>query len=364
MAYSTRRTRRSQPLIAAFIAFGLFAVGYQFYETPEVVAEPVIPAPSAVSSVLTATTNGTWNFSALNFEFLPELPSNAPSFLPALAASLAITPAQLASLLLWQDTRLSPTAETTQTVFQAKIDEFAKSVAGTPSPTELKGVATALLASFALDPEKPHYNARSHNLAAVLRENSSAASSGTLVYELLALHWTKPGVNEVHRVQIFERGNILPGFITWKEGAWSLYGLEMTVRGAGLKNYGPVNSLGAQGLALRIVAVPEALIWNAVAPLTSNADAAAVTILRETARRFQIPLRQLEENIKAIAPKQSALSELPRTQIRSPWAFGQCFVPPADFVMIKRERIPSIDTHLPYPEILAARAVNRPPLSD
>lgn len=367
MAYSTRRNRSSQPLIAAAIAFGLFTLGYQFYESPEVEVEPVIPAPNAASSLITVTENGTWDFSGLGFEFLSEIPPDAPPFYPDTAVSLEITPAQLATALLWLDTRASPFSIATQETFRAAINEFTKPVEETPNARELKEVATTLLASFAADPERPRYNARSHHLTAVLRENSWAASSGTLLYELLSLKLVLLEFADVHRVQIFERGHILPGFITWKQGAWYLYGLEMTVRGTGLKNYGTVNSLAEQGLALRIVATPEALIWNAVAPLASNAEAVAVTILRETARRFKIPLRQLEENITAITRKESGpsvLSELPQTQIRAPWAFGHCFVPPGDFVMIKRDRIPTIDTHLPYPEIIAARAANRRPPSD
>jgi hypothetical protein len=364
VAYSTRRPKSSQPLIAAFLAFGLFTVAYQFYDPPEPEPTVATPAPPSYSKLVRSDSGTDWDFSAFKFEYLSESESLGHTFRSALVNSQSVTREQLSAILIEQNTSPSSHASTIQNTFLNGFNSFLLAPEISTDPMELKQRAISILSSFAPDPESPHYNAQSQSITALVRSGSWQSSTGTLVYELATLSQLPTLDSWQDRVQIFERGHVLPGFMKWKHEAWHLYGLEMTVLGHGLKSYGTVSSLADQGLAIRIVSAPETLIWHAVSPLSSNAESVAISILRDTAERYNIPLRQLEENLqRAIQRRQDnpTANALPQTQIRAPWAFGKCFVPEGDFPLIKRDRIPSVDTTLPYPEILAARAINRRP---
>lgn len=364
MAYSTQKPKISQPLVAAFLAFGLFIVAYQFYDSPK--PEPIIatPAPSAVSTLLRPGPKAEWDFSAFDFEFTSDPESINPPFDVARFQSQSITRQQLTAVLIGLSTRQASNAASARNTFQQHFDSIMSVQSTTTDPIALKQISADLLSSFSTNPQTPNYHAQNHSITALIRSGAWQSSTGTLVYELVTLRQLPSLDDWQTRVQIFERGHVLPGFMRWKDDAWQLYGLEMTVLGQGLKAYGPVPALPDQGLAIRIVSAPEALVWQAIAPFTRNADAVAIAILRDTAQRFDIPLRQLEENIKQQIQRQQADPAHPllkQTRIRAPWAFGTCFVPDGEFQLIKRDRIPAVDTLLPYPEILAARSVNRRP---
>jgi hypothetical protein len=354
MAYSTRRRSTNQPLVAALIAFGLFALGYFFYTPPEPAAMVEPPAPVVPSRLLSYAPDGTIDFTTAGFEFTKYAPTDHAVFWSPVLETRRITRHQLIDALIWRDTELATDQTTLHPELLARLEALPPT--GDFDPFSLKTTAVTFLTSFAADPTSPHYNAQSRHLAALYRHGSWQASTGTLVYALVSLQQGPPFDSAPHPVLVFERGHVLPGFMKWTRGAWHLYGLEMTVRGHGLKTYGAVSTLGEQGLAVRI--------WTAVAPFATNADAVAITMLKETARRFQIPLVETERNVQAQAAGDPPLADIPTTQIRAPWAFGRCFVPPGDLPFIKRDRIPLVDTMLPYPEILAARAANRRPAPD
>ena len=365
--YRNRPRDSRTAIFTALIGFGIFAVIATFYEPSRSSTEDADSQPPPFEA-LAITDDRQFDFGDLGLSFDPSRWPEQVPLSPTIFATSNIAPDALIDALLQHDTQASAQGSEVRADYRAKLDALSPSQVATLSPRDIKAVAEQILVSFT-PPDTaglPAYNAASRTLASIRQRGSWQCASGTQVFQLTALRQPADALFEKHLVQIFERGHVLPGFMRWRSGEWHLYGLEMTVRGAGLKSYGATALLGTQGLALRIVSIPEALILTALSDYATNASAVAVKILRDTAQRYAIPLAELERNVQAelqAAAAAQAANDNPTDAVRATWAFGRVYVPEGDIPLIFAQTIPLTDTHLPFTEILAERAAQRETLS-
>ncbi|WP_221033157.1 hypothetical protein [Actomonas aquatica] len=226
-------------------------------------------------------------------------------------------------------------------------------------PSDLERAPPELLKTRALEFIRPQigdgaerparYNAASASLSRVVRTGTWQCHTGTQLFFLSALRLPADAFRRHHFVLIYERGHVLPGYLRQINGTWFLYGIEMTVLGAGHKPYGPTPRLAERGFDLRIVSAPEALTLQAVGPYLTNSATLATHLLRRTAERYDIPLADLERNIRASEQRTQrtttgstaagADTNIRQPALASPWAFGRAEVPEGDRPMLTAERL-------------------------
>ena len=274
-------------------------------------------------------------------------------------APLRITPQDLASLVLLAENRITREDNASRLAVDAVLESIDPGSLLEQQPERIKEIAIdAFLQGLGPGDLPARYNAASHTLAAVQRAGSWQCSTGTLLFNLAALRLPADRFRAHHFVLIYERGHVLPGYLRRVRDAWRLYGLEMTVIGAGRKDYGPTADLARRGFALRIVRAPEALLVQAVGPFITNGNEVATDVLRHTAARYDIPLAELERNIRDSSALQSnptePSAENPTPVMRAPWSFGRVDVPPGDRTMMRLERLDPRNHSLSFSELLRA----------
>ncbi len=281
--------------------------------------------------------------------------------MPGLATPpLHVTPADLARRFLLTEQELTGGTDDDRQQLETSL--------ATIDPATLHRQPPELIKQAALDVLRPRlgpgdlparYNAASASLAVVQRHGSWQCNTGTSLFFLSALRLPADAFRGQHFVLIYERGHVLPGYLRRRDDGWHLFGVEMTVLGAGQKRYGAVATLAEAGYALRIVQAPEALAVQAVGPYVSNGNELATHVLRRTAARYGIPLADLERNIRdSLALRANATAAAggagdPPPALVAPWAFGAGNVPPGDRPMMKRDWLNPRNNQLSFTEVLA-----------
>jgi hypothetical protein len=350
-------------IITALIGFGLFALVVKFYPTSSSPASlPADLAPPPTASLIEITSEGAFDFSKLGIDFNFDVGDEPSSLERNIAGTSRIRTDELIQRLVHEDTSQAVDRDRIRPEFLTVLNRVVPEESVFETALKIKQAAESLLVALGPAGAQPSYNRSSQTLSALIKSGTWQGSSGTLIYHLVALRQLPRSILDQNLVQIFERGHVLPGFMRWRNGEWQLYGLEMTVRGGGLKIYGPTASLGSRGFALRIVAAPESLIAAAFANDSTNAEAVALKILNETATRYGFSLRELEGNLQATgATKLSAQPNeyIPRSRVRAPWAFGEALAPTGNHPFPFVNQIPLIDNLVPNTEIMAVQIATK-----
>ncbi len=319
-------------------------------QSPDPSPSPTPPPSAAGPSTATAR--------ATTFQLdLPPLEERSPP--PELPADwlhhppYTLTPDELTTQFLATEFSATRGGAAARTQFAAMLEALDPALLAGQTPERLKQRATDFYLAHLGSGDRPaRYNAASSALATVLQEGSWQCHSGTLLYFLAALRLPPDAIRAHHFVFIFERGHVLPGYLRRANDQWHLMGLEMTVLGAGRKYYGPTTQLANAGFALRIVMAPEALTLQAIGPYLANGSTAAVHVLRRTAERYDIPLADLERNVRAFAADTSDTPPSGQALI-APWSFGVVEVPPGDRPMMRCERLDPRNNRLSFSQVLA-----------
>ena len=270
---------------------------------------------------------------------------------------LFMTPRDLAQLVLLSESMITRADNASSLAIDAVMQSIEPSALAQQPPERIKEIVIAALLQGLGPGDLPaRYNSASNTLASVQSSGSWQCSTGTLLFQLAALRLPADVFRAHHFVLIYERGHVLPGYLRHVRGAWRLYGVEMTVIGAGQKDYGPTANLALLGYTLRIVAAPEALLVQAVGPFVTNGNDVATALLRRTAERYDIPLAELERNIRDSAALQPESTEpattTPGPVMHAPWSFGTANVPPGDRIMMRLDRLDPRNHALSFSELL------------
>jgi len=101
-----------------------------------------------------------------------------------------------------------------------------------------------------------------------------------------------------HQVVVLESGHILPAVMQLNENAWQMNGIETTVAGKGIKNYGKVSELDKLPEPRRVLRADYFLLMLALGDKVENLAELQTTMLKQTAAQYGIPLEKLEESVQ------------------------------------------------------------------
>ena len=294
---------------------------------------------------------------------VPALQLRQPSVLDSTLAAqltqdpLVIAPTDLARLVLLAENLITRADDGVRLAIDSVLQAIDPGTLSGQPPERIKEIAVdAFLRGLGPGDLPARYNSASTTLATVGRDGSWQCSTGTWLFQLAALRLPAAEFREHHFVLIYERGHVLPGYLQWTRERWHLTGLEMTVIGAGRKRYGPTTDLARVGYALRIVDAPEALLVQSLGPFITNSAEAATAVLKRTAARYDIPLAELERNIRdsaaLLAESAAPGRDTPRNVMLAPWSFGIANVPPGDRLMMRIDQLDPRNRAISFSELL------------
>ncbi|PIU00786.1 MAG: hypothetical protein COT74_02480 [Bdellovibrionales bacterium CG10_big_fil_rev_8_21_14_0_10_45_34] len=163
-----------------------------------------------------------------------------------------------------------------------------------------------------------------------------------------------------NQVVVLENGHILPAFMQREENAWSMKGVETTVAGKGIKNYGKTSELDKPPEARRVLRADYFLLIVALGDKVANLSELQNVMLQKTAAQYEIPLEKLEESVKAVqvayqqkikerqenagSAADDGNSTVTGSAEENSWigelAFGETNVPEGDQPRIKMDEVP------------------------
>ena len=167
-------------------------------------------------------------------------------------------------------------------------------------------------------------------VADVFKSSKLTDRSGTLTFflTLLPRFQTSKEFNHQNWVLIFEKGHVLPGFLTKEGRDWHLFGIEMTASGDGLKNYGLTKALDQP---IRVVDATLALQVIAKEPLYSvNSTIASrvlIKALEVTGKRYGISTSKTEQKVALVLSESSVPNPL---TVSTLFGFGSVEMPEGD----------------------------------
>jgi hypothetical protein len=147
--------------------------------------------------------------------------------------------------------------------------------------------------------EPVDYVFESNTIPDIFSDSSLQCYSGTSLFEVVARrHYGNDNYHSLNRVIIFEPGHVLPGFMVKVKNRWRLYGVEMTVSGRGMMDFGWTDEIK---LPIRVV---DANHWIVTEIFQEDLDPKqiepmATDILEYTAQRYNLSLKTLEAAIES-----------------------------------------------------------------
>ncbi|MEW6057128.1 MAG: hypothetical protein AB1540_10990 [Bdellovibrionota bacterium] len=156
-----------------------------------------------------------------------------------------------------------------------------------------------------IKPNSFDYLVSADSLVDVLKNGAAQCYSGTILFESLyrRTHSVQQFI-DANRVVIHAPGHILPGFLVKESDLkWRLYGIETTVNGRGIVDYGATAELDSP---IRVVDANDFLITEVFRKHLepTKIEVFAQSVLKSTADRFAIPLEKLEAKIQALQGSQ------------------------------------------------------------
>ncbi|MCB0394067.1 MAG: hypothetical protein KDD25_05880, partial [Bdellovibrionales bacterium] len=152
--------------------------------------------------------------------------------------------------------------------------------------------------------------------------------------------------DQMNRVMIFQAGHILPGYMERIGKTFRLYGIETTVKGKGIVDFGPVENLS---VPIRVVKANDFIAQEIFKSYLSldEANMLAENMLESAANEYGIPLKNLEEIIRSKSGEIAESTQLGKTNTRidnsdsstidapnsSVFSFGTAEVPDGDIEM-------------------------------
>lgn len=133
----------------------------------------------------------------------------------------------------------------------------------------------------------------------VYREGAAQCYSGTSLFEVLFRKTFGQGIfKELNRVVIFEAGHILPGYAIRNENRWHLYGVETTVAGKAVTDFGYTNDIKEP---IRVVDANDFVVTEIFKRHLDSARAELMVkaILKSTADQYEIEVEALEKMIQS-----------------------------------------------------------------
>lgn len=138
------------------------------------------------------------------------------------------------------------------------------------------------------------YNIAANSPLDVYLNNRMQCYSGTV---FMQFQWRAGRRNQFvdkNPVVIYEFGHILPGYMIKTDEGYALLGIETTVGGKAVKNYGQVKKLN---LPMRIVDAEIFALIEIFKSKVRNGDSLLTSALEQTAKKYGIPLNDLEARV-------------------------------------------------------------------
>jgi hypothetical protein len=176
--------------------------------------------------------------------------------------------------------------------------------------------------------KKTLYNKAAVSILDLIGDNKLQCYSGTVLNQIvMRTLYTAGEFRDRHLVIIFESGHVLPGYFELEAKGFHLYGIETTVKGRGMVDYGMASELKAP---IRIV---DAEYFALVETLKTNLKDPAKTvdsIVKMTAEKYGIAVSAID--ISLTRGKNPVLNS-------SPFGFGESTVADGDQERIERESV-------------------------
>lgn len=244
--------------------------------------------------------------------------------------------------------------------FEEWIDTLSAATLGTKNPHQLKIAYEADLDQM-LAPSHLQYSEKARTVVHGKLFSALQCYSGTTLFELiyqkkrnhLELRLTPFDEN---RVVIFEAGHALPGYVLRTPSGFRLYGIETTVSGLGIKDFGPTSQIEQpirvidSGHFMWVETFKQHLSPESVPGLVA-------ALVQDAADRYEINSKKLEAMIVSARGKKIATSKgigmavigdeswNPGSIASSPLGFGSAEVPPGKIDRIHRDALPIQGTH-------------------
>jgi len=142
------------------------------------------------------------------------------------------------------------------------------------------------------------YNIDSNSPFDLMLDNKMQCYSGTVYHQFQWRAGTRQEFASKNPVVIYEFGHILPGYVGLEQGNYHLYGVETTVDGLGLKDYGLTKDLNR---AMRVIDADMFALIEIFKGQIANTDDVRSAALKLTAAKYMIPLDTLEALVAAQA---------------------------------------------------------------
>lgn len=165
------------------------------------------------------------------------------------------------------------------------------------------------------------YNLDAVNLVQPLREGRLQCYSGTILHLSMLRQLAPLDYRSLEPVVVFEPGHVLPGYMSKKNGSWTLFGIETTVSGYGAIDFGLAKNLSSETI---VVGAENFVLYELIKDGIKNAEDLRNQLIAEAAEKYGIISNSLSNyKVRYAGTNSTKLNQ-------TPFAFGEVKVSPGD----------------------------------